>query len=72
MDLQTLKIVVLIVIPFVIFTVGAVVHAAQQDFGTGGRKAMWMLVASIPFVGFVVYFIFGARRGKTAEKQVDG
>lgn len=67
MDLHTIKIVVLIVVPFLILTVWAVVHAAQQDFGTAGRKAVWMLLASIPFVGFAVYFIFGARQGRKPD-----
>ena len=72
MDLHTIKTVVLIVVPFMLLTVGAVVHAAQKDFGTGGRKAAWMLVASIPFVGFAVYFIFGARQGKTPANPDEG
>ncbi len=64
MDLRTAGIVILVSIPFFLMTIWAVVSAAQRDFGTLGRKALWMLVAAIPFVGFIPYFLIGMRRGK--------
>jgi len=52
------------VVPFFIGTVWAVVDAAQKEFGTLGRKVAWVVVAGVPFVGFIVYLLFGFRRGK--------
>jgi len=68
MDLHTIKIVVLIVIPFLLPTMVAVVHAAQKDFGTFEKKIAWGAVAWIPFIGFVIYLFFGYRKGKKFSK----
>jgi hypothetical protein len=64
MDLKTAGTIVLISIPFFIFTIWAIVDALQKDFGTPGKKALWGLVASIPFLGAFIYLIFGFRKGK--------
>jgi hypothetical protein len=66
MDLYTAGTVILISIPFFMLTVWAMVNAAQREFGTLGRKVLWMLVAAVPFVGFIPYFLFGMRQGKKA------
>ena len=47
-----------------IATLWAIVDVAQKDFGTVGKKALWWVIASVPFVGFIVYLIFGFRKGK--------
>lgn len=62
MDFQTIKIVFLLVAPFFILTMIAVIHASQREFPTMGQKVVWMLVAAIPFIGFVVYFLIGRRK----------
>ncbi len=67
MDLKTAGIVILVSIPFIVMTMWALVNAAEKDFGSTGKKALWLLVAAIPFVGFPVYFIIGSRRGKKPE-----
>ena len=54
-------------VPFFLGTVWAVVDVAQKDFGSTGRKAVWWIVASVPFVGFIAYLIFGFRQGKKAD-----
>lgn len=64
MDLNTVAVVLAIVAPFFLGTIWATVNAAQKDFGTLGKKAMWLLIAAIPFVGFIIYLIFGMRKGK--------
>jgi hypothetical protein len=64
MDLHTAGTILLLAIPFFLATVWAIVNAAQRDFGTLGKKVVWMLVAAIPFVGFIPYFLFGMRQGK--------
>ena len=64
MDLKTAGIFILLCLPFFAMTIWAIVNAAEKDFGTMGRKVLWLVVAAIPFVGFFVYFILGARKGK--------
>ena len=54
-------------VPFFLFTIWAVVHAAQKDFNTTGQKVFWVLIASVPFLGFIIYFLFGE---KSQSKRV--
>jgi hypothetical protein len=64
MDFQTIKMVLALSVPFLIMTLWAIIHAAQKEFGSFREKVFWMLIAAIPFVGFVFYLIFGFRKGK--------
>ena len=50
--------------PFFLATIWAIVDAAQRDFGTLRARVIWIVVAGIPFAGFIVYLIFGLRKGK--------
>ncbi len=46
-------------------TCAAMIDIAKKDFGSIGIKALWgVLVFIMPFVGCVIYFIFGYRKGK--------
>ena len=67
MDLKIIGIFLALCVPFFLLTIWAIVDAAQRDFGTIGKKALWWIIASIPFVGFIPYFIFGIRKGKKSE-----
>ena len=64
MDLTTPSIIIALTIPFFIGTVWAVVNVLQKEFPSMGQKAAWGIVAMIPFVGFIIYLIFGFRKGK--------
>ena len=64
MDLRTIGTVLILTVPFFIGTVWAIVDAGQKDFGTIGKKAIWIMVAAVPFIGFIIYLIFGFRKGK--------
>ena len=64
MDLKTIAIFIGLCVPFFLGTIWAVVDVAQKDFGTTGKKALWWIVASVPFIGFIIYLIFGFRKGK--------
>ena len=54
-----------IVIGFIFFTLTmlAFVDVTRRNFGSTGKKAIWALVALIPFVGWMLYLLFGMRRG---------
>ena len=64
MDLHTIKVVLAITAPFLLLTVWAIVNAGQKDFGSLGKKAIWMMIAAIPFIGAFIYLIFGFRKGQ--------
>lgn len=51
-------------IPFFLLTIWAVVNAAQKDFDSMEKKIMWVIIASIPFIGFLLYLAVGFRKGK--------
>jgi hypothetical protein len=63
-DLEPTLIFLAVCIPFFIGTVWAVLDVAQKNFATFRTKALWWLVASVPFVGFIVYLLIGMRKGK--------
>jgi hypothetical protein len=66
-DLKPTLIFLAVCIPFFIGTVWAVLDVAQKSFGTSRRKALWWLVASVPFAGFIVYLLFGLRKGQKLD-----
>ena len=49
---------------FYLLTVLAIIDIARKDFGTIGKKALWGLIALVPFIGWLIYLIFGFRKGK--------
>jgi len=62
--LKTALIIIGAHIPLMLLTLWAIVDAAKKEFGTTGKKVLWLLLAAIPYVGFLVYFIFGRSKGK--------
>lgn len=62
--MKTVITVVALSVPFFLMTVWAVVDSALKDFGSTGKKAFWLVVAAIPYVGFIFYFALGFRKGK--------
>jgi hypothetical protein len=66
-ELQTTLVFLALCVPFFLGTIWAVVDAAQREFGSVGEKARWWIIASIPFVGFIVYFAIGARKGRKPQ-----
>jgi hypothetical protein len=70
MTLKMIGIFLVICVPFFIATVWAIVDVAQKDFGTVGKKALWWVVASVPFVGFIIYLILGFRKGKKTPSAI--
>jgi hypothetical protein len=66
-ELKTVGVVVLLTVPFFFLTIWAIVDCLQKDFGTIGKKALWGIIAAVPFVGSPLYFIFGYRKGKKTD-----
>ena len=49
---------------FLILTLLAIIDVTRKDFGTIQKKAIWGLVAVVPFIGWLIYLVFGFREGK--------
>ena len=64
MDLKSLAVFLGLCVPFFLLTIWAVIDVAQREFENNRQKALWWLIASIPFIGFVPYFLIGIRQGK--------
>ncbi len=57
--------VVLTGIVFFLLTCVALLDIARKDFGSIQMKALWaFVVALVPFIGVLIYFLFGFRKGK--------
>ena len=69
LDTTTVIFWIKISVVFYLLTVLAIVDIMRKDFGTIGKKALWGIIALIPFIGWLIYLIFGFRKGK---KPVQG
>ncbi len=56
---------------FFALTMIAFIDAINKEFETFKIKVTWCLISLIPFFGFLVYMIFGWRKGKKPERIVD-
>ena len=54
-----------ICLPFVAASIWAIIDAGLRDFGSPARRAVWVLVAAIPFVGVLLYLLAGRRQGRS-------
>lgn len=55
-------------IAFVALTWLAIFDIARKEFGSLGKKAMWAAIALIPFIGCLLYFAIGFRKGRVPQK----
>lgn len=63
MGLKAAATFVLLCIPFLLLTVWALVDISIKDFKTLKEKVIWYLIGLVPFIGWLIYLIFGFRRG---------
>jgi heme/copper-type cytochrome/quinol oxidase subunit 2 len=69
--MSTGMIIVLTGVAFFLLTCVALLDIARKDFGGIQFKALWaFIVALVPFIGVVVYFLFGFRKGKRPADDV--
>jgi len=54
---------------FWLLTCLAVVDIARKDFGAIEKKAAWGFAALVPFIGPIVYFIYGFKKGTPKIKR---
>jgi len=48
---------------FLMLTWWAIFDVAYKDFGSFEKKLVWGFVAIIPFIGCIIYLLFGYRQG---------
>ena len=60
---NTITVFIVIGSVFFLFTCWAVIDLAVKDFGGIEKKALWGFIALLPFIGFIIYFIFGRKKG---------
>ena len=63
-DIATVMVWIKISVVFYLLTMLAIIDIVRKDFGTIGKKALWGIIAMIPFFGWLIYLIFGFRKGK--------
>jgi uncharacterized membrane protein YhaH (DUF805 family) len=68
MSIQAAAALVVISIPFFLLTVWALVDISIKEFRTLKEKVVWYLVGLIPFIGWLIYLVFGFRRGKKPDR----
>jgi hypothetical protein len=69
--MSTGMIIVLTGVAFFLLTCVALLDIARKDFGGIQFKALWaFVVALVPFIGVMVYFLFGFRKGKRPAADV--
>lgn len=52
---------------FLLLTWWAIFDIVRKDFGGIEKKAAWAFVAMIPFLGPILYFAVGCRRGSKKD-----
>jgi SNF family Na+-dependent transporter len=68
MDQTILYILIIAAISFGL-TMLALIDIILKDFGSTKAKIIWHLVAIIPVIGWLIYLIFGYRKGQ--KKKFD-
>jgi hypothetical protein len=53
---------------FWLLTCAALLDIARKDFGGIEKKAGWAFLCIVPFLGVLIYLIFGFRKGCTKSK----
>ncbi|MBW2238551.1 MAG: PLDc N-terminal domain-containing protein [Deltaproteobacteria bacterium] len=71
MDIATIMVWIKISIVFYLLTILAVIDIMRKDFGSIGKKALWAIIGMIPFVGWLIYLIFGFRKGKKPGRDAE-
>jgi hypothetical protein len=56
---------------FYTLTCLAIIDIALKEFSSLPVKAAWGITAFIPFIGWLIYFVFGYKRGKRRKKTIN-
>ena len=64
MELKTTITFIAMTIPFLLLTIWMLVDISLKRFNSPGEKAAWWILTLTPFIGWLIYFVFGYRRGR--------
>ena len=64
-----LFIIIGIVAAFCLLTMWAFLDIANKDFGAIEKKAIWIVVNAVPFIGCIVYLAVGYKKGKKQDRE---
>ena len=64
--------IILIGIAFFLLTCAALIDIGAKDFGGIEKKAAWGFLTMVPFIGPIIYFSTGMRRGKKKPRTPTG
>lgn len=67
---MTVMITVGAVVVSFLLTCWALIDVAIKDFGALEKKAVWGMIAFIPFIGWIVYLLWGRRTGKRRKDTI--
>ncbi|MBU3947852.1 MAG: PLDc N-terminal domain-containing protein [Proteobacteria bacterium] len=54
---------------FLLLTWWAVIDVSKKNFGSTAAKAIWGFTALVPFLGPLIYFAIGYRKGKKIQEN---
>lgn len=63
MNQTILYILIILAVSFVL-TMIALIDIMKKDFGSTKIKVMWHFIALVPVFGWMVYFVFGYKKGQ--------
>ena len=66
-DINTILVILGLTLPFVALSIGCIIHAAGREFESDNQKMAWVLIAAIPFIGFLFYLAVGLRKSRRPE-----
>lgn len=69
MELKTILTFIAMTIPFFLLTIWMLVDISMKQFKSPGEKAAWWILTLTPFIGWLIYLIFGFRRGKKPAQE---
>ena len=67
--MDTFAVVAGIAAVFWALTVLAIIDVLLKDFGSTRTKAIWGITTLVPFVGWLIYLLFGFRKGVKKNTQ---
>ncbi len=67
MEIKTTVFIVALTIPFFLLTIWMLVDISMKKFRTPAEKGAWWIITLTPFIGWLIYLIFGFRRGKKPD-----
>jgi uncharacterized membrane protein len=66
-DINTILVVVGLTLPFIALSIGCIIHAAGREFESDNQKMAWILIAALPFIGFLIYLAVGLRKSRKPD-----